>query len=643
MTTTHSAITLAEGIHSIKAYEYADAAARTGATGFVAADIGKVALQIDTGEYWILTATTPTWQLLGTSAALSAPANPGDDGKLPYASAGDLAYASGLLTDGSSYLAIGATAAGLGNLRLPANGSIYALDGGAADTKLIGLNGDTLEIGDDANPNGARYQIGTGNHQFQVAGVSQFIVTATGLQVPIGGASTPTGVAIGIPNNAAMWARNGAGTGNVNMIGVTPSDQLTVGGTGANVIWMRPNNTTAVVVGDAYLAIGTGTTATTGDLRLENTGSIQFKKSTSGNVNGLSCSAADLLTIGNANASGIDHVCGPGGVHEWKVDSTSVAFLGATYLALGTSAASAGILRLPNANLINFRNAAGTGDVNGLFCNAADAVQVGGTGATNVYINAPSLVATFGATYLALGANAASAGVLRLPSGTDIRFRNAANSGNIDALNATGADAVRVGGSGATSVEIAADGTTAIAVFDSTFMSLGTNPAQSGILRIPNSQLIYGRNNGGTADLAIAQVNSNDYVQFGGSGSVNSWLASTGTGNVAIGGAVPASWQSMQQGLFIGDRNAAPTGNPAAGGFLYSESGAGKWRGSSGTTTTFGPAEPHCPRCGRDCALEWQNDAQGWKRSVCVHCLGVALQAAGIPLNDFAIEWHDAA
>lgn len=42
-------------------WTYANAAARTGATGFVAGDIGKLAYQSDNGTHWRLTATTPTW------------------------------------------------------------------------------------------------------------------------------------------------------------------------------------------------------------------------------------------------------------------------------------------------------------------------------------------------------------------------------------------------------------------------------------------------------------------------------------------------------------------------------------------------------------------------------------------------------
>ena len=43
-------------------YFYTNAAARTGATGFVAGDVGKIAYQDgNPGSYWRLTATTPTW------------------------------------------------------------------------------------------------------------------------------------------------------------------------------------------------------------------------------------------------------------------------------------------------------------------------------------------------------------------------------------------------------------------------------------------------------------------------------------------------------------------------------------------------------------------------------------------------------
>lgn len=47
--------------HIVQSYEYANAAARTGATGFVTADIGRIARQTDDNSFYVLTATTPTW------------------------------------------------------------------------------------------------------------------------------------------------------------------------------------------------------------------------------------------------------------------------------------------------------------------------------------------------------------------------------------------------------------------------------------------------------------------------------------------------------------------------------------------------------------------------------------------------------
>ena len=73
----------------------------------------------------------------------------------------------------------------------------------------------------------------------------------------------------------------------------------------------------------------------------------------------------------------------------------------------------------------------------------------------------------------------------------------------------------------------------------------------------------------------------------------------------------------------IAVQNAAtvPTANPTGGAFWYVEAGATKMRGSSGTTTTVAAAEPHCPTCGRDYVLEWDNE-NGWgHHATCLPCL----------------------
>ncbi len=57
----HKDIVGPDNVHVPHEFEYADAAARLAATGFVTADLKKLALQLDNFSLWILTATTPTW------------------------------------------------------------------------------------------------------------------------------------------------------------------------------------------------------------------------------------------------------------------------------------------------------------------------------------------------------------------------------------------------------------------------------------------------------------------------------------------------------------------------------------------------------------------------------------------------------
>jgi len=88
-------------------------------------------------------------------------------------------------------------------------------------------------------------------------------------------------------------------------------------------------------------------------------------------------------------------------------------------------------------------------------------------------------------------------------------------------------------------------------------------------------------------------------------------LALFGTGSFGSGSGV----------LFVGNANTNPSTNPTGGGVLYSNAGAGTWRGSGGTITPFGPAGPHCEKCGYD---EWTVATLNtvWKswRFECGHC-----------------------
>lgn len=144
-------------------------------------------------------------------------------------------------------------------------------------------------------------------------------------------------------------------------------------------------------------------------------------------------------------------------------------------------------------------------------------------------------------------------------------------------------------------------------------------------------------NQSGTAGYYIARIQAGEVS--GGSGTktileclVNSEakfavMSASGSGahSAGVGGNIGVNTQSAFGGgagvIGIANATTAPGSNPSGGGVLYATAGAGTWRGSSGTVTTFGPAEPHCTACGRDCALEWKNPDAGWHLALCMWCL----------------------
>lgn len=98
--------------------------------------------------------------------------------------------------------------------------------------------------------------------------------------------------------------------------------------------------------------------------------------------------------------------------------------------------------------------------------------------------------------------------------------------------------------------------------------------------------------------------------------------ATATTENIALVTTAAPNWQTMDRGLFLGDTSNAPSGNPSAGIFIWSEGGAGKARGGGGTVTTWAPSEPHCPKCGYDYIHEWENVKYKQQYlAVCMKCL----------------------
>lgn len=101
------------------------------------------------------------------------------------------------------------------------------------------------------------------------------------------------------------------------------------------------------------------------------------------------------------------------------------------------------------------------------------------------------------------------------------------------------------------------------------------------LFTIDNNGAFVANDNGADADCRIEGDSLTHMIFTDGSAA---------TENIALLAAAAPNWQSMDRGLFIGNATTVPTGDPSSGGFLYVESGALKYRGSSGTITTLGAA-----------------------------------------------------
>jgi hypothetical protein len=121
-----------------------------------------------------------------------------------------------------------------------------------------------------------------------------------------------------------------------------------------------------------------------------------------------------------------------------------------------------------------------------------------------------------------------------------------------------------------------------------------------------NQQWHIGLTSGGTDCYIIESSVANRLIlKAGGNMGINAESFGGGTGGI----------------ICIGNCSAAPSSNPTASYDLYSLSGSLRGRGSSGTVTTIGPADPHCPVCGSDFGWEWHNDQYGGNLRICAVCL----------------------
>lgn len=112
---------------------------------------------------------------------------------------------------------------------------------------------------------------------------------------------------------------------------------------------------------------------------------------------------------------------------------TGVATFGPniTALSVGSPAASVGGIRLPNNSAVYARNAANTSDIDLVYLSTGDIVGIG-TGSAGVQI----------------GPTPATAGIIRIGNNQSIQARNAANSANVPLISVDGSDIMQISPNG---------------------------------------------------------------------------------------------------------------------------------------------------------------------------------------------------
>jgi len=223
------------------------------------------------------------------------------------------------------------------------------------------------------------------------------------------------------------------------------------------------------------------------------------------------------------------------------------------------------------------------------------------------------------------GASTGGALNIRAGNGTTHGVLNLQDAGGTPRITLSANDTILMNGNGAVYVQVSAQYVT---VFDAVGLYMYKN-----IIRFLPSLVapsIYQEPDttaGVTGDdltIAAQDVNSGGAAATAGSlglrGGQGLGASPDHHGNIWLH-VVPAAWRAMEKGMFVANAVVTPTGNPASGGFLYSTAGAGTWRGSGGTISTFGAAGPHCGRCGYDA---WTVAAINplWKsfHYICGHC-----------------------
>lgn len=114
-------------------------------------------------------------------------------------------------------------------------------------------------------------------------------------------------------------------------------------------------------------------------------------------------------------------------------------------------------------------------------------------------------------TSAAIGTNPAAAGALRLPTSGALQWRNAANTADSSQLYDFNGQTTLVS-NGWFFKYGSVGGSTDVASIGNGYISVGTNSALTGTLRLPSGGSVYFRNAANTGDLLLATSDATDNV-----------------------------------------------------------------------------------------------------------------------------------
>lgn len=229
-------------------------------------------------------------------------------------------------------------------------------------------------------------------------------------------------------------------------------------------------------------------------------------------------------------------------------------------IAFGTTPATAGTIRLENADVITARNAANSANINLLTLNSSNLLVLGQSG-TNVSIpgdldvvgaltvgsfSASVLLAT---TNIAVGTNYATTGAGRFANDAGLYWRNQANSANVRGIKVDTNDDLVLAESGIPTVV-----SDSLGVLGA-FIAVGTTPATAGALRVANGTGLTSRNSTNSADVSLVYLTGSNRLAIGDGlpAHVDIGAATSGTINALINGvaitSLTATTLSWGQGI----------------------------------------------------------------------------------------------